>query len=146
MTPENLKPEASFETKLVEHVRTSLSEKGIKLATTSSDNVQVLYFGGSKLEITVRIFCGDTYLTLHGTLPITMSKAVLPDLLVYLNSLSATIPIGNYEIHPESRIVAFKVGVLIPPAPTADQLSTLVYLVVESLDSISNRALEFGAK
>lgn len=146
MTSEHINADGGFAIRLVEYVRTSLSNNGLKFSTTSSDTVQVLMFSGSKFEITMRIFCGDTYLTLHGTLPVTISAEVLPELLIYLNSLNITTPIGSYEIHPEFRLVAFKVGMCVPPEPTSDQLSTVVDLVLHYLDSISSEVLKFGVR
>lgn len=146
MTSESINSNGCFAVKLVEHVRTSLSNNGLKFSTISTDEVQVLMFSGTKFEITIRIFFGDTYLTFQGTLPVTISTAALPDLLIYLNSLNVTVPIGNYEIHPGFRLVAFKVGICVPPEPTVDQLSNVVSLVFQSLELISSEVLKFGAK
>ena len=146
MPVENTPNTDSFTLKLVEYVRTSLSQKGLIFSTDSSETVQILMFNGSKLQITIRLFCGASYLTLHGALPVIISATAIPDLIIYLNSLSATIPIGNYEIHPLSRLVAFKVGLCVPPEPTIDQLSSIINIILQSLDSISSEVLNFGEK
>lgn len=121
------------------YVRASLVALGYQVQQTANDSIQDLVFKGKIFQIEVTIFCGDSYLTAQAYLPFIIPDEAVQRLLVQINELNTFVPIGSYEYRRDRTQVIFKVGYIIPPIPTRDELGKMLVHVVSSADVVSEQ-------
>lgn len=124
-----------------EYVVNALTGRGYTFGESGIPGVETLVFEGKKLEISVSIFCGDSYVTFVAGLPLIVADGLSGEVLKKINYLSTKIPIGGYELHTQSKKVLFKVGMPIPPKVPPDVLEKMLLLAVGSADSFSGTLL-----
>lgn len=113
--------------------------KGRNYKLTRSDNrTVVLLFNGRKYEIRVVVFCGGSYLTFQAGLPVLLPAERLPAALQRFNKRTRSMPVGGFEVEPDGGKVWVKIGIPVPPLPTAELLVTLLTLVVSSIDDATD--------
>lgn len=125
-----------------EYVRNVLTDKGFKLGAQDGTGVEKLAFKGSTFEISVAIFCGENYITVHAFLPVLVPDSAVDTVLRYLNELNLKQPVGSYELNLVTSKMSFKMGINIPPLPDAETLEKVLIWTVSSADAISARGAE----
>lgn len=119
------------------YVKAALIARGYKFGHSEIKGIESLLFTGEKLEISVSVFCGDSYITFVASLPLVVEDALSGEVLKSINEHSTKLPIGGYELHTSSKKVLFKVGMPVPPKLTPEVLEEMLLLAVSSADSFS---------
>lgn len=129
----------------LEEFKIILKRLGYKFKPGLVPSVVSLPFKGKIYVVNIDVYVGSTYLVFHGILPISIPKEAFPELLELINEINTPMPIGALEVD-ETMGFRSRVGVLIPPFPTDENLVGYISMIMGTLDQVAPQVASIVAK